>query len=232
MSTIVGIYKITSPSGGTYIGQSWAIHGRWRQHKNEKTYKGPLQKSFKRHGYEAHTFEVIHELPSDVDQATIDAYEILYIELYRSCNVKLLNVAPGGLGGKGYKHREEDRKKMSELAKVRGITYDEIARMHKANTGKALSEERKQKISKALTGKAFTAERCKNISIGQKGRPGNSGSFKPGSSPSAKLTSTQVLEIRSKYIPYEYGYILLGREYKVDKKVIQRIIKRELWAHI
>lgn len=227
---IVGIYKITSPTGRIYIGQSWNINTRWRQHKNEKAYKGPLQKSFKAHGFSAHFFEVVHQLPPDVDQVVLDAYEILYIQLYRDCNVQLLNVAPGGLGGKGYKHRDEDKKRMSEIAKARGITHEEIARMHKANSGKSLSEERKQKIRDSLTGKKFTEERRKNLSAALKGRPINSGSFKSGKS--VKLTEIQVEEIRSKYKPHEYGYILLGREYNVDKKVIQRIIKRQIWTHI
>lgn len=231
--SITGIYKITSPTGKAYIGQSWAIHERWRQHKIEKSYKGPLQKSFTKHGYAAHKFEIVHELPSDVDQAVLDEYEILYIELYKSCNVLLLNVTPGGLGGRGYKHREEDRKKMSELAKARGITHEEIARMHKANKGKKLSEERKNKISKALTGKKFTAERCRNISNSLKGKQvRNSGSFKPGNSPSAKLTPEQVIEIRGKYIQFSYGYVTIGKEYGVDKKTIEDIIKRKTWAHL
>jgi group I intron endonuclease len=232
MMKVAGIYKITSPSGKIYIGQSWTIQQRWKWHKNEKAYNGPLQKSFNKYGYDAHAFEIIHELPSDVDQAVLDEYEILYIELYKSCNLKLLNVAPGGLGGRGYRHREEDKKRMSEIAKKRGITQEEITRMHKANTGRALSEERKQKISISLTGQKFTEERCKNLSNALKGRSANSGSFVFGNSPSVKLTPDQVIEIRNKYVPFKYGYVSLGREYGVDKKTIQNIIKGINWAHI
>lgn len=228
--TVVGIYKITSPSGKVYIGQSWNIQERWRQHKNERAYKGPLQMSFKKHGFGAHLFEIVHTLPIDVDQSIVDAYEILYMELYKNCNAELLNVSPGGLGGKGYKHREEDKKKMSIKAKMRGITQEEITRMHAANKGKPLSDDRKQKISISLKGYVFTEERKNNISKALQGRPANSGSFKSGRS--VKLTPEQVIEIRAKYQPFSKGYIALGKEYNVDKKVIQRIIKRQIWTHI
>jgi group I intron endonuclease len=229
---MIGIYKITSPTGKIYIGQSWDIAQRWRFHKNENRFYGPLQKSFKKYGYGKHCFEIIHELPTDVEQKVIDAYERLYIELYDNCGCVLLNIAPGGKGGKGYKHRLEDRKRMSEIAKKRGLKPEEITRMHLANKGRKLSEETKTKIRNSLVGKRFTEQRRKNISAGQKGRPKNSGSFKAGESPSTKLTAAHVIEIRAKYIPYECGYITLGREYNVDKKVIQRIIKRQIWKYI
>jgi group I intron endonuclease len=227
---VVGIYKITSPSGKVYIGQSWNIHQRWKWHKNEKDYKGPLQKSFDKHGFANHKFEVVHELPQDVEQAILDTFEVIYIELYDHCKVNLLNVAPGGRGGKGYKHRDEDKKRMSDIAKKRGVSFEEIARMHKANTGKPLSEERKRKISDTLKGHVFTEERKKNIAKALKGRPANSGSFKAGQS--IKLTPEQVNEIRTRYIPFVNGYISLGRKYGVNQSTIQDIVKRKTWTHI
>jgi predicted GIY-YIG superfamily endonuclease len=32
---MIGIYKITSPSGKVYIGQSWDIYDRWKKHKQK-----------------------------------------------------------------------------------------------------------------------------------------------------------------------------------------------------
>jgi len=59
-----GIYKITSPSGRVYIGQSVDILHRFKTYvkmyvKNEKQVK--LFRSFTKHGVENHTFEIIEE---------------------------------------------------------------------------------------------------------------------------------------------------------------------------
>lgn len=54
---IIGIYKITSPSGKIYIGQSVDIHRRWLDYKRAKynrSYK--LYCSFKKHGVLNHIF--------------------------------------------------------------------------------------------------------------------------------------------------------------------------------
>lgn len=61
---ICGIYKITSPSGRVYIGQSRNIKGRFCSYKNlHSTTKGQIKlfRSFKKHGVENHTFEIIEE---------------------------------------------------------------------------------------------------------------------------------------------------------------------------
>src|SRR6478609_8764730 len=57
---MTGIYKITSPTGKIYIGQSINIHKRWREHKNN-CHPGKLQNSFKKHGFENHIFEILEE---------------------------------------------------------------------------------------------------------------------------------------------------------------------------
>ncbi len=49
---------------------------------------------------------------------------------------------------------------------------------------------------------------------------------------SSKLTEKQVLEIRSKYIPYKYHTYILAKEYDVDPKTIHKIIKRITWKHL
>jgi group I intron endonuclease len=59
---ICGIYKITSPSGRIYIGQSRDMDRRWIEYSS-KDCKGQikLNRSFKKYGVEAHVFEVIEE---------------------------------------------------------------------------------------------------------------------------------------------------------------------------
>lgn len=99
---MIGIYKITSPSNSVYIGQSWNIMNRWSTHKHKakKGNDGLLSASFVKYGVNNHTFEVIHELPNDIDQFTIDQYEQLYIDLYKDCDLKMLNIREAGSNGK------------------------------------------------------------------------------------------------------------------------------------
>lgn len=244
---VAGIYKITSPSGRVYIGQSWDIYTRWRSHKNEKRFKGALQFSFIKHGYLNHTFEIIHELPLDVSMGIMDEYEILYINQYRNTGHTMLNMAPGGAGGKGYKHTEEAKKKMSEFAKKRGVSAEKIALMHKANTGKKLKPETKEKIRQSLLGIKHTQERIDNIKANRRvteetkrkisasltGRHYTSGKFIRGINHlSAKLDPDKVREIRSRYIPVKVSIRMLAKEYGVDSRTIGSIIRREIWKHV
>src|SRR3990172_10283313 len=59
---MIGIYKITSPSGKIYIGKSIDIQKRWKAHKK---FTGKKQKklynSFLKYGVDTHSFEVICE---------------------------------------------------------------------------------------------------------------------------------------------------------------------------
>jgi group I intron endonuclease len=62
MVKICGIYKITSPSGRVYIGQSVNIKRRFSEYKSRNKYKQPiLHRSFKKYGVPYHTFEIIEE---------------------------------------------------------------------------------------------------------------------------------------------------------------------------
>jgi len=98
---MVGIYKITSPSGRIYIGQSWDIEKRWSDYKVKRSNsQRKLEHSLLKYGIENHIFEVIHELPADVEQEILDRYEQLYMDAYRDGGVELLNIREAGSKGK------------------------------------------------------------------------------------------------------------------------------------
>ena len=48
----------------------------------------------------------------------------------------------------------------------------------------------------------------------------------------SKLTEQQVLEIRSKHIPYKYTISKLAKEYSVSSYTILNVITRKSWKHI
>jgi hypothetical protein len=131
---MVGIYKITSPTGKVYVGQSLNIADRKSSYKGfHCTGQSAIYNSLKKYGWLAHVFEVICELPEDVAQEVLNSYEIYYWEQYKECNIETLNAKEPGKGGK---HLVETKQKIS-------ITKQ----------GSKHSEKTKQKISSALKGR-------------------------------------------------------------------------------
>ena len=113
---MVGIYKIISPSGKVYIGQSWDIERRWKGYigKTPKGNTSKLEASFIKYGAENHFYELVHSLPEDIAQDTLDRYEQLYIDFYRDCNISLLNIREAGSRGK---LSENTKEKISKVLK-------------------------------------------------------------------------------------------------------------------
>ena len=156
---MIGIYKITSPSGKVYIGQSINIEKRLIKYRNlhckEQTY---LYNSLKKYGFDEHLFEVIIEC----QQEELNNLEIFYINLYKSFNSKFgLNLREGGKGGK---MSEETKQKMSISRKgnkyALGKKHSEEAKKRyvEARKGKTRSEETKKKMSEAQKGKIVSQE--------------------------------------------------------------------------
>jgi len=203
---MVGIYKISSPSGKVYIGQSRNIKHRFRQYKNIQCADQPaLYNSLKKHGPLNHEFSIANELPKDVDQYVLDAYEILYWQMYKDCGVLMLNLKEPGIGGR---FSDEARERMKgPLNHFYGKTHSTEARLKisASNKGKIISEEVKKKSSIRHKGVKKSPEHCKRISDGQKGRE----SWCKGRSNNIVYTS----ELRAKM-----SIALTGRKYSEAAK--------------
>lgn len=154
---MVGIYKITSPNNKVYIGQSWDIASRKSAYKSVNCKGQPkLYESLKKYGWENHSFEIAHELPKDVDQYTLDSYEILYYDLYSNCNINMMNVREPGKGGRlsistknalsllntGKKYSKEVNKK-----KGRSGSLNSMYGKESPLKGKTVSNERLNKVN-------------------------------------------------------------------------------------
>lgn len=154
---MVGIYKITSPSGKVYIGQSWNIKKRWHCYTGKKNIQKhkKLYCSIQSHGLENHVFEVIHELPEDVSQQIMTEYEQLYMDLYSDCGVILLNAKGAGQTGK---HTEETKVIIRE--KRKNQIFSEESRKKKSESLKKIihTKEWNKKVSEAQKGKIVSKE--------------------------------------------------------------------------
>lgn len=160
---ICGIYKITSPSGKIYIGQSGDVHKRWGDHKREMKYdykKSKLKSSFKKYDFDNHKFEIIHEC----GQEQLNELEKYYVDLFQTFNSEFgLNLRDGG-GSKGKNSEEtkalisiakknpspETRHKMSESAKISSIgrkwTEEQKAKFLESRKGFKHSNETKKRM--------------------------------------------------------------------------------------
>jgi len=141
----IGIYKITSPSGKTYIGQSWNIRKRIYKYKSVQGCKKQriLYNSLKKYGWENHIFEVVYTLPIETEQRTLDNYEIFYIIQFKEAGYEMMNIKEGGSGGKlskesiqkmietrgKWNHSEETKKKISESHKGIKHSLETIKKM-------------------------------------------------------------------------------------------------------
>ena len=144
---MVGIYKITNPNNRIYIGQSWNIESRLYSYKNGRCKnQRKLLNSIKKYGWENHKFEVIHELPVDIDQNILNEYEIIYYNFYKDCEVGFLNLRdPGGSKGK---LSEETKKILSDInkgKKLSKLTIEKRSKSWKDNYYSLTEDQKKQR---------------------------------------------------------------------------------------
>jgi group I intron endonuclease len=172
MKKIIGIYKITSPTGKIYIGQSIDIQRRFNEYKNNRgcSVATRLYHSLKKYGFENHTTEILIEC----DVSELNDKEIYFIEKYQSFNTEHgMNLHSGGnnhkvsdetrekqrlshLGqpawNKGIKRTEEQKKAQSEKMKGRKASKETKLKMSLAHKGKKHTEETKKKLSQTKLG--------------------------------------------------------------------------------
>jgi group I intron endonuclease len=173
MTKNLTIYKIVSPSGRVYVGQTNNYKVRLRQYRhsanpNSKTSAQVLiNRSLRRHGYENHTFSIIETFESDYKY--IDDREMFWIRSYMSNKRKYpksngLNLTDGGDGIRGYKMTEDNKRKLSlrqkgRPSKMKGKT------MHTEEEKKRIGERKKG--NKYCAGFKHTEQSRGNMSRGK-----------------------------------------------------------------
>lgn len=128
MSKICGIYKITSPSGKVYIGQSVDIKRRFTSYKtlNKSKSQVKLYNSFVKYGVDKHIFEIIEECLVDFLNEKERYWQEYYNVLEPS---KGLNLCLTGTKDKKHLHSEETKLKMRESRKGYNHTKETIAKL-------------------------------------------------------------------------------------------------------
>lgn len=168
---MIGIYKITSPSGKAYIGQSWNIETRFRRYKNLKC-KGQrkLYNSLVKYGTDTHMFVIIHKFPSDIRQEVIDEYEKLYWQFYKDCGINMLNIREPGKGGKLSEETKQKLREKDHSYKI-GVkqSLETIQKRISKTIGRKMTDVQRKRISDGKKGKKFSNEHKRSLSLAQMG---------------------------------------------------------------
>ncbi len=208
-----GIYSIINiKNQKIYIGSAVDVKKRLREHKSlfkrNKHHNSHFQHSWNLYSELNFQFNVVEFC----DKSLIKNREKFYIDLFDSKNPeKGYNINDPDNGFLGIKHTDDTKKKLS-IQKIgsNNPMFGKTGEQHH-NFGVVMSEEQKEKISK-----------------NRKGKGGKKGEL----SPVSKLTSTQIQEIRSKYIPRVYSSNRLALEYGVSRPTISLIVNNKRWTHI
>ena len=86
------IYKITSPSGKVYIGQSCQVQERIKWYKRCASDQPAIYNSIKKYGYDNHIFEILF---NNLTKDEVNQKEIELIKVYKDLDISL-NIADGG----------------------------------------------------------------------------------------------------------------------------------------
>lgn len=192
MNNIVGIYKVTSPTGRVYIGQSININKRFRSYyKLDCKKQNKLLNSFKKYGVENHIFETIEECVVDKLNERERYWQDFYEVLHKGLNCKLTeysdkkgelseatknkisksNKGKQDLRGDknpmfGKKHSEESKEKMRQnLPNYKGENNPMFGKS--AMKGRHHNDVTKQKLKELFTGgKSYNAKKVIDTSTG------------------------------------------------------------------
>lgn len=151
-----GIYKITSPKGRIYIGQSMDIYERWKKYKyiNNKHQKKVFN-SIRKYGVENHVFEIIEECEFD----ELNCIERYWQDFYNVLSENGLNLMLQECGEIKQVHSEETIEKMRAFHTGKQVSAETREKLRAANIGensfwygKNHSEKTKRSMSVAQTG--------------------------------------------------------------------------------
>lgn len=164
--TIGFIYKITSPTGKIYIGQTIDIKTRKCKYQNANCKNQTrLYNSIKKYGWENHSFEILEEIKIE----NLSEKEIYYIKYFDSFK-KGLNCTIGGEGNSGRKLTKETREKMKKSAIGKKQSKETIEKRVAKLKGKKRSQEFKQRLSIIKKGRKLseeTKEKLRLINLGK-----------------------------------------------------------------
>ena len=159
------IYKITTPSGKIYIGQTQKLFMRFYDYRRMKT-NSYLKKALLKYGLENITVEILEK---DIPLEKLDEREQFYLDTLQPFDDNGYNICREASTTRGRKRPkselintiEASKKRVGELNHMFGKTHSEEARkkISQPHLGKVISEECKLKMSET---RKINSARCIN----------------------------------------------------------------------
>lgn len=144
---MIGIYKITSPSGKIYIGQSVDIEKRFSAYRrlSNCSEQHKLYRSFLKYGVEFHIFEVLEECVLE----KLNQQERYWQDFYNAV-AEGLNCMLTGIDGRIGSHSQETIEKMRIAAKGKAKSLEHVEKIRQARLGTKQTQETIQKRKHTL----------------------------------------------------------------------------------
>lgn len=164
---IIGIYKIVSPTGRVYIGQSRHVKKRLRSYLSNYGFRNQirLKHSFEKHGIESHIFSIEKECHHE----DLNRLERYYQDLYDCIGKNGLNCMLTTADGKQKIYTEESKRKMSEgRTGEKNHMFGRRGKDH-PGFGKKASQQARINLSIAAKGIKKSEAHKRNIGIKQIG---------------------------------------------------------------
>lgn len=148
---MVSIYVLwTDGEGIRYVGKTIYPSKRFKEHLVDRRGNRYCSKWVQKKKLE--NIEIKMNIIEICEEKNWEERERFWIKKYREDNCKLTNISDGGDGTVGFKHTEENKKKMSEISKERLKKRPDLLDMLRKNGektgGRKHTEETKRKISK------------------------------------------------------------------------------------
>lgn len=212
---VMGVYQIKNlVNGKIYVGSSVDIRDRWWNHRSRlrnQTHKNShLQAAWNKYGEDSFEFSIL-EVVENVDDVLIR--EQWYLDNWKlDYNVALVASA----NQLGRPLSEEHKKKISETKRK---NRDKFSGKNNYFYGKHHTKETKQKLSNAHSGKILSKEHKKSIGDAQIGEKSHY----------AKLTWTEVNEIRRLYEEESWTENMLIEKFGMSQGAINKIVRYKTW---
>jgi group I intron endonuclease len=161
------IYKHTSPSGKSYIGQTKHYDKRSMEHRTTKGCRY-FAKAIKKYGWNNFTHDI---LATGLTIKAANHFEQFYIKHFNSLSPNGYNL---NTGGKNFVVSEQTRLNMCNAQKGRVITEEMKIRISKTLTGRKIPRDIVEKTAAKLRGRKRTkelVELLKSFHIGKKRSP-------------------------------------------------------------
>lgn len=141
------IYKLTSPSGKIYIGQTQCLYKRFQDYRKPKANEY-LMKAILKYGLENITVEILEK---DVELGLLDEREQFYLDILKPFNNNGYNICKEASTTRGRKRPKEELIGISEYMKTRVGALNSFY-------GKTHTEEVREKIRESQTGRKQSKE--------------------------------------------------------------------------